>query len=222
MPYFDVRKLVLLALGICLGAHPPATLAAPKAPAARTAPANAATAKVLPSDPANRAPLDTSAVRKLYLEGEFEEAIGKLEASLRSGSGFSHRDSVFLFKHLGVMYAARYETREKGKHYMHKLLEVEPTARILDMYASDMIYMIFKNIQDEFNAGRPVRLTDQGPVPQPQPARRDSARPARKERSFAWLGWTAGAVAAAGGLALGIHLLEEKAGPARKENISHD
>jgi hypothetical protein len=37
---------------------------------------------------------------------------------------------------------------------MHLLLLVEPTARILDMYASDMIYMIFKNIQDEFDATR--------------------------------------------------------------------
>jgi len=37
---------------------------------------------------------------------------------------------------------------------MHQLLMVEPTARILDMYASDMIYMIFKNIQDEFEETR--------------------------------------------------------------------
>jgi hypothetical protein len=66
----------------------------------------------------------------------------------------NHADSVFYCKHLGVMYAAKYETREKGKYYMHQLLLVEPTARILDMYASDMIYMIFKNIQDEFDATR--------------------------------------------------------------------
>ena len=52
------------------------------------------------------------------------------------------------------MYAATYETREKGKFYMYQLLLIEPTAKILDMFASDMIYMIFKNIQDEFIATR--------------------------------------------------------------------
>src|SRR5690606_38683278 len=36
----------------------------------------------------------------------------------------------------------------------HQLLLTEPTARILDMYASEMIYMIFKNIQAEFESNR--------------------------------------------------------------------
>ncbi len=52
------------------------------------------------------------------------------------------------------MYAAKYDTRERGKYFMHQLLMTEPTARIMDMYASDMIYMIFKNIQDEFDQTR--------------------------------------------------------------------
>ena len=93
-------------------------------------------------------------VRKLYLDGDFEEAIQILDNALKSKGPFDHRDSVLIFKHLGVMYAANYETREKGKYYMHQLLMVEPTARIMDMYASDMIYMIFKNIQDEFESSR--------------------------------------------------------------------
>jgi len=73
---------------------------------------------------------------------------------LKEKRPFNHGDSVFIFKHLGVMYAAKYDTRERGKYFMHQLLMVEPTARIMDMYASDMIYMIFKNIQDEFDQTR--------------------------------------------------------------------
>lgn len=99
-------------------------------------------------------PLDTASVRKLYLEGDFDEAILILENGIVDQKVVNHSDSVFAFKHLGVMYAAKYETREKGKYYMHQLLQVEPTARILDMYASEMIYMIFKNIQDEFTSSR--------------------------------------------------------------------
>ncbi len=98
--------------------------------------------------------LDTTLIRKLYMDGDFDQAIEKLENGLKAKPGYTHNDSVFIFKHLGVMYAAKYETREKGKYFMHQLLAVEPTARILDMYASDMIYMIFKNIQDEYEETR--------------------------------------------------------------------
>lgn len=101
--------------------------------------------------------IDSASVRKYYLDGEFEQSIVILETGLKEIHTLRHNDSVFIFKHLGVMYAARYETREKGKFYMHQLLMTEPTAKIMDMYASDMIYMIFKNIQDEFETNR-VRL----------------------------------------------------------------
>jgi hypothetical protein len=49
-----------------------------------------------------------------------------------------------------------YYRLRKGQYkaFFYQLLSVEPTARILDMYASDMIYMIFKNIKDEFDAAR--------------------------------------------------------------------
>jgi hypothetical protein len=98
--------------------------------------------------------VDTSLIRKLYMDGDFDQAVAILESDLKSQKMLSHVDSVFIFKHLGVMYAARYETRERGKMYMHQLLMTEPTAKIMDMYASDMIYMIFKNIQDEFETNR--------------------------------------------------------------------
>lgn len=100
------------------------------------------------------AALDTAGIRKLYLDGDFDEAIELLTASYKEKRFLNHNDSVFIFKHLGVMYAANYETREKGKYFMHQLLFIEPTAKIMDMYASDMIYMIFKNIQDEFISSR--------------------------------------------------------------------
>jgi hypothetical protein len=94
--------------------------------------------------------VDSNKVHQLYMDGEFDAAITMLEDNLKSARQLHHDDSVFIYKHLGVMYAAQYETREKGKYYMVRLLEVEPSAKIMDMYASDMIYMIFKNIQEEY------------------------------------------------------------------------
>ncbi len=101
----------------------------------------------------NVAQLDTVAMHAVYLDGDFDKATQVLEGALKQ-KNLQHGDSVFIFKHLGVMYAAREETREKGKYFMYKLITAEPLTNILDMYASDMIYMIFKNIKDEFEANR--------------------------------------------------------------------
>jgi hypothetical protein len=163
--------------------------------------------------------LDTAEVRRLYMDGEFDQAIDRIETSLRHGKGHTHEDSVFAFKHLGVMYAARYETREKGKRYMYQLLSVEPTARILDMYASDMIYMIFKNIKDEFDAtrgnpdlaggptqGRPGGNSGNPGGGKPQPEK-------SKDRKTGWSKagyWIGAGVLAAGAAAAWFILSEEK------------
>jgi hypothetical protein len=151
--------------------------------------------------------LDTAAVRKLYLDGDFEEAIKMLDGVLKEKRALTHEDSVLIFKHLGVMYAANYETREKGKYYMHQLLMVEPTARIMDMYASDMIYMIFKNIQDEFESSRAKLDRAESHVignSQSQAMEKPIEKPVSKQpdpphghQAYYWLGAT-GAVAVAG------------------------
>jgi len=155
------------------------------------------------SGPANK--LDTAHIHKTYIDGDFDLAIELIEDALKYGGPFSHEDSVFIFKHLGVMHTAKYETREKGKSYMMQLLNVEPTAKIMDMYASDMIYMIFKNIRDEFESTRPDLFP-----PEPKQPKQPVGKSPKQEKRYAWVGWTAGAVAAVGGVALTLHLIEEE------------
>lgn len=182
------------------------------------------------ADPKNSHMLDTAAIHRIYLEGDFDVAIDRVETALRYGGPFSHEDSIFIFKHLGVMYAAKYETREMGKQNMLRLLQVEPTARILDMYASDMIYMIFKNIQDEFDMSRTKQRRAEGNLRSDRDAAtegqesKESKGGPRDGKSDSgsgktWIGWTVGAIAAAGGVALFVHLSEENAKPARRENV---
>jgi hypothetical protein len=147
---FNMMSISALVLSMVF---PVSVLAVPKKSVTNPPPANPP--EIIINMPSKPKPLvDTAVIRKLYLDGEFEPAIEILETGLTEKRPFNHVDSVFIFKHLGVMYAAKYETRERGKYFMHQLLMTEPTARIMDMYASDMIYMIFKNIQDEFDQTR--------------------------------------------------------------------
>jgi hypothetical protein len=171
--------------------------------------------------------LDTVRIHQAYLDGDFDLAIDMIETAGKYAGPFSHSDSVFIFKHLGVMYTAKYETRELGKQNMMKLLHTEPSARIMDMYASDMIYMIFKNIQDEFEVsqaklarakghlkgssqtsgsnGGDTEATDELRDKPPK----GSTASVEKPRSHAWIGWTAAALAAAGGVTLYVLMADE-------------
>jgi hypothetical protein len=73
----------------------------------------------------------------------------------------------------------------------------------MDMYASDMIYMIFKNIQDEFETSRgknvqPVKgAGDAHAIAQPAPRVKDGEPRVSNARTYVWLG-TAAAVIGAG------------------------
>ena len=159
--------------------------------------------------------LDSAQIRKFYMDGEFDPALAQLEKLVKTGGLRSHADSVFAFKHMGVMYAAKYETRERGKRYFYQLLMIEPGARILDMYASDMIYMIYKNIQEEIEISRskdplasvekPTAATppmDTAPVPIPKPL-------TKSEKGKAWIWWTAGLTTAAAGTGLVVWLVTD-------------
>lgn len=179
------------------------------------------------TDPERDNGLDTALIHKTYLDGDFEVAIDMIETARKHGGPFTHSDSVFIFKHLGVMYTAKYETRELGKQNMMRLLQTEPTARIMDMYASDMIYMIFKNIQDEFEVSQAkfIRAKENlnggsqssasGGVGRGGAEERGGKPPMEnkvsdeKPSSKAWMGWTAAALAAAGGVTLYVLMAAE-------------
>jgi hypothetical protein len=210
MKLTNLAFLIQLSIGICV--------AAPKAPTKSTSKSvtNAVTAR--------KYILDTIAVHRQYIDGDFDEAIDKLEIGLKYVTPLSHDDSVFIFKHLGVMYTSKYETREKGKQFMMRLLEVEPTARIMDMYASDMIYMIFKNIQDEYELAqmklkRAQGLKDQANQPgDPDPGKQPTDKP-EKVRSYKWVPWTIAAVGIAGGTAVALSLMSDKTAQTKENTI---
>jgi hypothetical protein len=98
--------------------------------------------------------LDSASISQFYKGGDFDKAVPILDSLLKSKRVRTHRDSVFAFKYLGVMYLANDKSRELGKYYILQLLLLEPGERLLDMYPSDKIYAIFKIVLDEFTAAQ--------------------------------------------------------------------
>lgn len=184
-----------------------------------------ASPKSEPKNPAHKIQtLDTSLAHKFYLDGDFDASIELLKSSLQQGGTHTHAESIFVFKHLGVMYTANYETREEGKRNMMKLLEVEPTAKIMDMYASDMIYMIFKNIQDEYEISKAklnhtekmkMENIDSNKLANTKAAKQSAPE---KTKNYQWIPWTIAAIVITGG---GIFAYSSYFSdlPSKKENV---
>jgi hypothetical protein len=96
------------------------------------------------------ASVDQEAIHHAYNEGDFD-AVLKLTDPFTNGKGsFTRSDSIFVFKHLAVVYTADPKTREKGKFYMYRLLEMLPSAELVDMFVSDEVDRIFDKVRKDF------------------------------------------------------------------------
>ncbi len=91
-------------------------------------------------------------IHSVYNEGDFDKVITLIENFTKSNKTYSRADSIFISKHLAVVYSANPKTREKGKYYMYRLLEMLPSAELVDMFVSDEIDRIFDKVRKEFLA----------------------------------------------------------------------
>jgi hypothetical protein len=94
--------------------------------------------------------LEQAKIHAIYKDGDFDEVVALIGAFTREHKAYSKDDSVFIAKHLAVIYTANPTTREKGKNYMFRLLELLPSAKIVDMFVSEEIDRIFDKIREEF------------------------------------------------------------------------
>lgn len=183
------------------------------APSTKANAGNVAAAKPSPLPPG----LDTARIHALYMDGEFEQAIEALEQARKQKRLRTRADSLFALKHLAVMYAATYATVEKGKQFMVLLLTLDPAAGILDMQASDMIYMIFRNVQSELAHARHKPDTSQLVSPAKDTVAtgpRSRSRSGRRQ----WPYWTAGSVALAVGTGAILYFAVFDAEPRKGEH----
>ena len=110
----------------------------------------ALSAPVRKADAARPESLDRKVIHDQYNEGNFDAVIGSLESFIKRNHSYLHDDSVFIAKHLAVVYSANPATREKGRYYMHRLLELLPSAKLVDMYVSEEIDRIFEKVREEY------------------------------------------------------------------------
>ena len=129
--------------------------------------------------------LDQKRIHADYNEGNFERVVSTLEGFMSRNKTYSLEDSIFIAKHLAVVYSANPETREKGKYYMFRLLAMVPSAKLIDMFVSDEIDRIFDKVREEFLARQKsfgvdstqMSLPAKSPVNQPAMAAKKDAAP---------------------------------------------
>lgn len=126
--------------------------------------------------------LDQKRIHYEYNEGNFDAVIADLERFMSRHKTYSHADSVFIAKHLAVVYSANTATREKGKYYMYRLLELLPSAKLVDMYVSDEIDRIFDKVREEFMTRQASFGVDTARVALPARPARDTAAPLPVDR----------------------------------------
>ena len=163
------------------------------------------------------AALDQTNIHALYNDGDFEKVLKVIDTYTHEHKTYSREDSIFIAKHLAVIYSADPKRREKGKFYMYRLLELVPSAQLVDMYVSDEIDRIFDKVRVDFLTRQKSFGVDSTKVSIPEKAPvRDSAvaaAPAAKPKSKRkvpvgyWIAGGAGVVVAG---ALTIHLLQEQ------------
>ena len=191
-------------------------------------PGNAATAPKPPATPITQG-LDQKGIHDLYNEGDFDPVLEQLDQFQKRNPRYSHSDSIFIAKHLAVIYTANPATREKGKYYMIRLLELLPSAKLVDMFVSDEVDRIFEKMREEYAVrarafGREtVAAVPAAPKPDSLPA-----RPGPEASRGSWVQptlWVVGgvALAAAGGLTYYLNSRDPKMPPPKEIVVpNHD
>jgi hypothetical protein len=107
--------------------------------------------------PAAADTLDAKAVHSEYAEGNFESVTQMLEG-FRTGHGeYRRADSLLLARYLGVVYASHPDTREKGKYWLYKMLQIDPAANLVDLYVGGDVDRVFEKVRQEFIMRRNYR-----------------------------------------------------------------
>lgn len=121
---------------------------------AADAPPTAASAasKAVPADT-----VDQKRVHSEYGDGNFETVTQILEDYRAKHEHYRVADSVFIAKYLGVVYAANPNSREKGKYWLYKMLQMDPAQDLVDLYVGEEVQGTFEKVRSEFIVRRNYR-----------------------------------------------------------------
>lgn len=199
----------------------------------------AGAALAAPPAPASREDLDQKRIHSDYNDGNFEKVVAALEGYMAAHKTYSFQDSVFIAKHLAVVYSANPDTREKGKYYMYRLLTLLPSAKLVDMYVSDEIDRIFDKVREEFvsrqrgfgvdtariavpeKAPMGSRGKEPGPKGKEPPLDPEASASSTGDKGHKGLWIAGGAAVAAAGLATAYFLLQGEEQPQPVDRVYH-
>jgi hypothetical protein len=134
-----------------------------------------------------------------------------------------------------VVYSANPKTREKGKFYMYRLLEMLPSAELVDMYVSDEVDRLFDKVRKDFTSrqknfgvdttlislparqpGPKASISESKPVPAPEAPKAENKK---KRIDPVWF-WVAGGGVVVGAGIAAILLMQPDAGNGKTYVIS--
>lgn len=129
--------------------------------------------------------LDKEAISQAYFEGDFDRVRFPLEVYReRVPASATRDDSIFVYKYLSVIYAVDSTTRHKAENYMIQLIRLMPTIELVDLYISDNIHAIIKDVKRKYLEQQQY-LREHDAFGRPL---KDTASVARPSRN--WIGWT--------------------------------
>ncbi|MDB5048099.1 MAG: hypothetical protein JWO30_1170 [Fibrobacteres bacterium] len=120
--------------------------------AAEPAAAPAAAAKAVAADT-----VDQKRIHSEYGDGNFEIVVQILEDFRAKHDQYRPIDSLIVAKYLGVVYASNPDSREKGKYWLYKMLQMDPTADLVDLYVGEEVEKTFEKVRSEFIVRRNYR-----------------------------------------------------------------
>jgi hypothetical protein len=130
--------------------------------------------------------LDQSRVHDFYNDGNFDGVVDLIGRFKNQNPEYTRDDSIFIAKHLSVVYAANPSTVGQGKYWMNELLKLMPAADLVGMYVSGEIDRIFENVRKEFLSRQQAFGVDTSLVS--LPARPNPGSPGKTEPPASGLG----------------------------------
>ena len=178
--------------------------------------------------------LDINYLRETYQDGEVETVRNVLESYRKKRENVADmEEKIFLYKYLGVIYAADSLERNKAENCFNQLLVLSPSIELTDMYASTKIQSIFQEVKQEYLRNREYQSHFDAfghPLTVPAPdstakaaTAKDSTQSSNQtaavfeapKHNRKWLWWGAGLAAAAVGTGVVLWVAQEdpKASP---------
>lgn len=139
IPSWKIPISACLALSALLFAEPATPLPKPTKPTAAPV-----------GGPSAADTIDRKKVHAEYGDGNFETVVQILEDYRARHNAYRSTDSVFIAKYLGVIYASNPDSREKGKYWLYKMLQIDPASSLVDLYVGEAVEHTYEKVRQEF------------------------------------------------------------------------